>query len=106
MSGQSTTIRTVDAVDSTIEAYERAERSYLDAVKRGAASDELALIARRVADSAREWQSAAYKQFFTLRDTYGEAARVVISMEIDAEKAELLSELWQDIAVAHEATAG
>jgi hypothetical protein len=96
----------MDAVDLTATGYERAERSYLDAVKRGAEQDELAVAARRASDSAKEWQSIAYKQFFALKDTNGETARVVISMEIDAEKAELLHELWHDIAAAHEATAG
>ena len=96
-----TTIGSVSA-----EGYESAERSYLDAVRGGAGPHELASAARRVWDSAREWEASAYEQFFAQRGTDGEAARAVIEKEIEAEKAELLRELWADIAAAHDATAG
>lgn len=88
------------------DGYERAERSYLDALKGGAAPNELAVAARQVSDSAKEWESVAYEQFFAQRSTDGGTARAVIEKEIEAEKAEVLRELWDDIAAAHTATAG
>jgi hypothetical protein len=83
------------------DAYERAEREYLDAVASGATPAELAAAARDVRKAAHGWQSAAYAEFFAERAIGGDADRTVIEKEIDAEKAELLSELWYDIASAH-----
>lgn len=88
------------------DEYGRAERAYLDAVKNGAASEQLLLAARHVCETAREWESSAYEQFFARRSAEGAAARVVFEMEIEAEKAELLHELWNDIAAAHGAITG
>lgn len=93
-------------VESTIRTlvadnYERAERTYLDAVASGATPAELAAAARRVSETAHEWESAAYAEFFSKKGIRGEADRTVIEKEIEAEKAEVLAELWHDIASAH-----
>ena len=79
------------------DAYERAEREYLDAVASGATPAELAAAARDVRKAAHGWQSAAYAEFFAERAIGGDADRTVIEKEINAEKAEL----WHDIASAH-----
>ena len=81
--------------------YERAERAYLAAVASGATPAELAAAARRVSQTAHEWELAAYAEFFSEKGIRGEADRTVIEKEIEAEKAELLRELWGDIASAH-----
>jgi hypothetical protein len=81
--------------------YERAERAYLDAIASGATSADLAAAARQCNEIAHDWQSAAYAEFFSERGIRGEADRTVIEKEIEAEKAELLSDLWRDIASAH-----
>jgi len=88
---------------STAEDYEAAEGSYLDALRVGASPSELATAARAVSSAAAAWESAAYRRFFDARASEGDIAREVIEMEIEAEKAELLHELWADIAAAHAA---
>lgn len=84
--------------------YERAEQAYLAAVASGATPAELAAAARQVSETAQVWESAAYAVFFSEKGIRGEADRTVIEKEIEAEKAELLRELWGDIASAHGAT--
>jgi hypothetical protein len=84
-----------------LDEYEKRERAYLAAVSGGANRDELGTLAAAASDAAGEWQSIGYRAFFDLRERLGPNSREVIEKEIEAEKAEMLSELWRDIATAH-----
>ena len=86
-------------VDEAARAYDASELRYLLALRAG--SDELAEIARATREAADVWQGLAYASFFRIREDRGGSDRTVIEMEIQAEKAEMLKELWTDIASAH-----
>lgn len=88
------------------EEYEAAERAYLEALASGQSASSLAVAAKAASDAARAWEAEAYKDFFAARDTQGGDARGVIEKEIAAEKAELLREVWADLAAAHLSAAG
>lgn len=81
--------------------YEEAEAPYLSALADGRPSEELAALADAIRVAADEWQRVAYKAFFSLRDQFGDCDRTVIELEIDAERAEMLQDLWRDIRDAH-----
>lgn len=88
--------------DEHSAAYETAEAAFLGGLKASKERQDLARLAAAVADSASALVAAAYPEFFRLREEKGETDRIVIEAEVQAEKAELLSELWRDIAAAFE----
>lgn len=90
-----------EAVDDAESAYEDAERSYLLALDDGTGRDELARRSRLVETAAGDWEKIAYATFFARRVQIGGTHRRVIELEIRAEKAELLRELWADVSAAH-----
>lgn len=83
------------------QEYETAERGFLDRVRQGASSADLAASAREVHAAADAWESGAYREFFASRDRLGGHTREVFELEIDAERAELLAGLWADLAAAY-----
>lgn len=99
--GHNRRVTSPDADESAAQ-YERAEVAYLDAVRLGRSSD-LAASAIAVADAANVWQAAAYARYFQTKAQLGENSGDAIQDEITAEKAEVLAELWSDIADAHRA---
>jgi hypothetical protein len=88
------------AGDDPADRYEQAEAAYLDRVRKGSVSD-LGEAATSVAEAAKAWQTAAYARYFETKAALGEASGGAVQDEITAEKAELLAELWSDIADAH-----
>ena len=91
---------------TTVEQYEASERTYLEAVASGKSAPSLAVAAKAKSEAAGAWEAEAYRDFFTARDAQGGEARAVIEKEIEAEKAELLREVWADLAAAHVSAAG
>ncbi len=92
--------------DAAIQLYEDAERDYLASLRAAAANPKLAQAAERVRAAAEAWCAAAYGEFFAERATQGGTVRPVIELEIDAERAEMLKELWRDIGAAHSEARG
>lgn len=85
--------------EEAARAYDATELRYLLALRDG--SEDLAGLATAVREAAEAWQSLAYSAFFRIREDRGGSDRTVIEMEIQAEKAEMLKELWADVASAH-----
>jgi hypothetical protein len=93
-------------VDESAEAlaskYDAVEHAYLLAVQDGESDRQLlGMLASAVRDAARAWESAAYKEFFSARESGKVTGQGLIEMEILAEKGEVIAELWEDIAAAH-----
>jgi hypothetical protein len=89
--------------DEEDDKYEASERAYLLAVREGESNRQvLGTLAAAVHDAAKAWESAAYRRFFSARKA-GVTGQELIEMEINAEKGEMLAELWADIADAHTA---
>jgi len=80
--------------------YDAAEAQFISAVRAGHDREVLRELAAEVAAAAVEWQSTAYAAFFAERERSTEASRPVIELEIEAERAELLSGLWADLSAA------
>ena len=80
--------------------YEEAETRFLAAVRDGNDRAVLQALAAEVAVAAKSWESSAYPAFFAERERSGGASREAIELEIDAERAELLRSLWNDVAAA------
>jgi hypothetical protein len=93
---------TAPSTDDPASRYDSAEAAYLDRVREGRAS-ELSASATAVAEAAKAWQNAAYARYFETKAELGESSGAAVQDEISAEKAELLAELWSDIADAHRA---
>ncbi|MGI8427732.1 MAG: hypothetical protein ACR2OB_00105 [Solirubrobacteraceae bacterium] len=87
-------------VDFASARYETAERSYLGSLNGSAPRPEFHAAARMLAEAAGDWETAAYRHYFAFGDdpTTADAKRAA---EIQAELAEMLNELWRDIADAH-----
>jgi hypothetical protein len=88
-------------METHLERYEDRELAYLLAVKEGADVKKLAAAAASAMEAAREWTRIAYQAFFEERERRGGEVREVIEKEIEAEKAEMLADLWGDIAAVH-----
>lgn len=82
------------------QEYDTADAEYMLLVPN---ADQITLMeaATRARNAARQWQKLAYEEFFAARDIYGDTDRSVIVLEIEAEKAEVLTSLWTDLAFAH-----
>ena len=90
------------STDDLAGRYDSAEAAYLDRVREGRAS-ELTESAIAAAEAAKAWETAAYARYFETKAKLGETSGAAVHDEISAEKAELLAELWSDIADAHRA---
>lgn len=80
--------------------YEEAEAAYLDALRADAPRADLASLAKGLAEAAAAVESMAWPQHFAaqksgVEDQIGET-------DIFAERAEVVAELWRDIAAAYE----
>jgi hypothetical protein len=100
--GQYRYVSDTDSRESALEGYEEAEAAYLASLRAQLTHDQLALKAAAVRSAANRWQAAAYRDFFQVRDQKGPTDRDVIELEIDAERTELLFDLWSDVWRAHE----
>ena len=96
---------TPPATDDPADRYDSSEAAYLDRVRQSRYS-ELTEAANAVAEAAKAWQTAAYATYFETKSQQGESTGAAVQDEISAEKAELLAELWSDIADAHRAADG
>jgi hypothetical protein len=90
-----------DPLDPVREAYEAVEAIFLARLRQDGSREELAAAARAVHEAADAWQSKAWRWYFNRRDALGETHHDVIEVEIDAERSEMLSELWLDLASAY-----
>lgn len=91
-----------ESADAAARTYDAAEHAYLLAVRDGEPDRQfLGTLATAVRDAAKAWESAAYKEFFSARDSGTVTGQRLVEMEILAEKGEVLAELWADIAAAH-----
>src|SRR5438093_183004 len=84
-----------DVVTTLADDYESAEADYLEALRTAAEPRQLAAASGRASNAARDWAAAAYQEFFAMREALGANSREVVEQEIQAEKAELLQELWR-----------
>jgi hypothetical protein len=89
-----------DRLTELATRYDMRDAAYLNAVRNEQAA-MLSRLSREAALAATEWLGEAYRQFFAAREAMGEAHREVITLEINAEKAEALAEFWKDLAKSH-----
>lgn len=91
-----------DRLSELERRYDECDQVYLDALRAGK-DDALLTAAQRAWEAAAAWQAEAYRRFFAEREAKGGTDRLVVDLEIVAEKAEVLTELWADFAAAHAA---
>jgi len=96
---------TSPTTDESASRYDRAEAAYLDRLRQGRSSD-LAETAAAVAEAARAWQITASARYFETKAQLGEISGAAVQEEITAERRELLTDLWNEIAAAHRAADG
>lgn len=84
-------------LDRADEMYERAEASFLDAVRTGQGDPEILLRADDIVSAAETWNQIAYRRLHESRSESPEAQRELDSL---TERTEVLFELWRDIAAA------
>ena len=93
---------TQSVAQDAADGYERAEAPYLELLRQ-ARIPELTEAAASVAVAAKVWESAVYSAYFITKAAEGVKSGAAIQDEIIAENAEVLAELWNDIADAHRA---
>ncbi|MBM9475564.1 hypothetical protein JL107_03805 [Nakamurella flavida] len=86
-----------DPVDEAAYAYEQDERTYLDLVREHP-RPELAGAATRVQTAAAHWQALAWARVIALQALDEPDEQEIHSAVISAQAAELLTELWWDVA--------
>ena len=86
--------------DVAASSYELAEHAYLAALQANEGRAALAAAAERVAEAAKAWNTACYSVYFALRDATGNA-QLQRNADNEAERTEVLSEMWRDIAAAY-----
>ncbi|MHB8507063.1 MAG: hypothetical protein ACYDGR_00230 [Candidatus Dormibacteria bacterium] len=91
---------------AAFDQYSEAEAAYLAGLRAAESARELAALARAAHLAASAWSKAAYAEFFELRARLGEAESDVIELEIDAERSELVAEIWRDISRAQSGDSG
>jgi hypothetical protein len=87
--------------DRASEAYEEADRDYLEAVARQAPRDELARAADTAYRAAHRWYEAAYEYLWAVKDAGDMGANVYTNAYLETEQTELLVGLWYDLAMAY-----
>lgn len=87
-------------LDHLAQRYDERDEAYLRAVREGRLA-ELRTLAQEAAEAARAWEAEAYRRYFAARKAEGPDHEDVIGLHIGAEKAEVLAELWTDLAAAH-----
>jgi len=91
-----------ESAEALATKYDAVEHAYLLAVRNGETDRQLlGTLASAVRDAARAWENAAYKEFFSARESGKVTGQGLVEMEILAEKGEVIAELWEDIAAAH-----
>jgi hypothetical protein len=90
-----------DSLDGVYEAYEAAERRYLELLSGRAVDSERTEGARVVAQTARDWYEAALDHHRGLRAS-GASEDELRSADQQEDATEMLWELWDDIAEAYE----
>lgn len=94
-------VMTMPETESLWKHYDECEGAYLAVIREGGERPALVAAATAVAQAAHAWEASAWRAFFDQRERLGASAREVIQREIEAEQAEVLAELWDDIAAAH-----
>jgi hypothetical protein len=84
--------------DELWEAYEAAERRYRNALAARASHEALATAAEQVCEAADKLETVAWRDAIAAGEDGADAAH---NLELEAEKAELLHELWADMAAAY-----
>lgn len=87
-------------LDHASRRYDAAESAYLTGIREGISPERLTEMAEAACSAAEHWMRTAYDRFFCLRDAEEspEAARQV---EIEAEVAESVADLWRQLVNAH-----
>ena len=84
-----------DDLERQDQQYEAAEAAFLEAVRRRAEFEYLALASAAVATAAQSWNAEAYRR---LHEASGDNRQ---DLDLLTERTEVLAELWADIAGAY-----
>jgi hypothetical protein len=82
------------------DRYEKAEAAYLSALRADAPRVELASLAKAVAEAAAAVESAAWPEHFAAQKAGNDD--LIRDTDNLAERAEVVAELWRDIAGAYD----